>query len=51
MDKYNEGKHCPKCRGWATTTHRIAYIDTLRRTCQRCRYWWDEQPLDAEEET
>ena len=55
MKKYNKKAICPKCGNEIIET---AYCDSsfgfntfgkIKRTCEKCRYYWFENPLDEEE--
>ena len=47
MAKYDEEKKCPKCNSSLVSTTYIDERDTLHRRCERCRYQWNETPIDA----
>ena len=48
MKKYNENNHCPKCNGEIINTSYEKMFDSITRTCERCGYRWDEEPLVLE---
>lgn len=52
MDKYKEKTKCPKCGNEYITTEFLRDIvgGTIKRTCGRCGYWWEEMPLDEVED-
>lgn len=52
MDKFGVNAKCPKC---GCTSIGVRYIQSagtvggnvMRRDCERCKYKWDQLPLDS----
>ncbi len=39
--------YAPADHRWDNKTCRTIPHEHIRRTCQRCRFWWDEKPIDS----
>jgi hypothetical protein len=50
MNKFDENENCPKCGGEFISTNYEKDIDAIHRKCERCKYGWNEKPLDDDEE-
>lgn len=55
MSKYDDERLCPKCGYGGVTTEYVrgqwpekSGTEYLGRRCDRCSYYWQEAPLDAE---
>lgn len=47
MTKYDEKSKCSKCGSGLISTQYDGNRDELKRTCQRCEYFWYEKSLNA----
>lgn len=40
---------CPKCGSELISTQYVTSEDRLKKTCERCGYWWHEEGEDTKD--